>query len=170
VSPGETGPKPAARTDTDSHGPSRISEAPFALYLLADSSLNAHDALRLDFERLPLAAKPLLTIDDFTSYSWSDHTFGLTPEAQTRVPPVKSVWGVPFVITSHGKRLYLGAFYTSVSSASFPNPVIDVFGIGSIQPWQFARAYPGAIEGDKRPDPRENPAIKKAFEEAGKLR
>jgi hypothetical protein len=151
--------------------PQKLRDDPFAIYLLQDASVTGKDVLKLSLDLLPLQPEPLLTLDDFTSYSWTDHSFGLTPQATKKIPSPKSVFGLPFVVVSRGKRLYLGAFYSSVSSASFPAPVIDVFesrlpGSG----WKIARAYPGTGVGERPDDPRANPAIKEVFEKAGKLK
>jgi hypothetical protein len=147
-----------------------LPDIPFAIHLLQATSETAAEAIRSPLDELPLQKEPLLTLDDFTSYSWKDHSFGLTPAAEKKIPSPRSVFGMPFVVASHGKRLYLGAFWTSVSSASFTNPVIDVFECRLKRRWQIARAYPGTGVGEPLEDPRANPAIKEAFEKAGKLK
>ena len=117
--------------------------------MLAEPSINGVEALKLDLETIPLQPKPFLTIEDFVTYNWADHSFTLTEAARKRLPEMgqMSVWGVPFIIVAGGKRVYLGAFWTSASSQSFEQPVIDLFGVPDVQPYRFARSYPRRDRG-----------------------
>jgi hypothetical protein len=137
----------------------------FAIYLLADSTLNARDALKLNLGKLSLQEKPLFTIGDIVSYRWKDHTLTFKPEAVGRVPKMANVYGVPFVVTVDGRRLYAGAFWTCLSSAGFPSaPIIYVD-----PPLRGKNALRIDLPATGKGDPRGSPAIKAAFEKAGKL-
>lgn len=137
----------------------------FAMHLLADESISAVDALKQELPELALSEAPLLTVSDFVTYSWKDHSFVLTPQAQRRIPGRVDPFGRPFVAVADGKRLYLGAFWSVLSSVAFPNPVIVIDEPGARR---IERAYPTARFG-KGEDPRENPLIKEAFRKHGKL-
>lgn len=142
----------------------------FGIYLLADEKMNADAALKLKLDDIPLQKKPLLAMDDFVCYSWDDHSFELTRAAAARLPK-PGVFGVPYVVVLNGQRSYLGAFWTSISSAGFRNPVIMP------KPWlavggttfEIRRAYPGVTADAPKNDPRDSPAIRFAFQMAGKL-
>jgi hypothetical protein len=86
----------------------------FALYLVADPldvGAAAHPAL----ERLHLAPEPVFTEKDLINYDWTTHTLTLKKGSCERLP-APSVWGVPFMVVAEGKRCYLGAFWSGLSS------------------------------------------------------
>lgn len=148
-----------------------------SIHLLADEKMNAADALRLNLDQIPLQKKPLYTLDDFVCYSWEDHWFKLTPEALKRLPKAappenRLLKGIPFVLLVNGERVYLGAFWTSISSISFPNPVIvaDEMWLASGLNWlTIDRAYPGWTEEKRKDDVRNSAALKMVLEAAGKF-
>ncbi|MBE0538036.1 MAG: hypothetical protein IH624_20430 [Phycisphaerae bacterium] len=82
-------------------------------------------------ERLVLDAEPLITEEDVVSYDWEKQMLQLKPGAIERLPQVHkrpvNVRGVPFVVTANGERIYLGAFWTPLSSllADMPTIVLD---------------------------------------------
>jgi hypothetical protein len=149
----------------------------FGIYLLKDEKISAVDALRLKLDDIALRDKPLFTLDDFVCYSWKDHWFKLTPEALKRLPKAappenRLLKGIPFVLLVNGERVYLGAFWTSISSLSFPNPVIvaDEMWLASGLNWlTIDRAYPGWTEGMNKDDLRNSAALKMVLEAAGKF-
>lgn len=140
----------------------------FAIYLLKNTHWLAEDARKRDIESLELQDTPLFTLDDFLYYKWEDHTFKLTEDAINRLPD-PGVFGIPFVVVADGKRLYLGAFWTALSSAGFPEPVIIVHPWDRNAEYRIDRAYAYGNIGEGS-DPRGNPAVKEAFAKAGKLR
>lgn len=149
----------------------------FGIYLLADENMNAIDALKMKLDEIPLQNKPLFTLDDFVCYSWEDHWFKLTPEALKRLPkigkpPTPQLRGVPFVVLVDGRPIYLGAFWTWISSLSFPNPVIiaDEMWLPAKLHWlTIDRAYPGATEEQYKDDIRKSPLLRNVLETAGKF-
>ena len=151
-----------------SNNGARPAPSSFSIYLAEDDKLNATDALKVDLADIKLQSKPLFTLDDFVCYSWKDHSFILTQEAVEKLPKAR-VFGVPFVVMVNGQRIYLGAFWTHVSSASFANPVIctDPFLLPS-QGGRFTvdRNY---ASPDLPEDPRDSPAVRAIFQAAGKL-
>jgi hypothetical protein len=147
----------------------------FGIYVLKDKTMNALNALKANFAWQAFEEKPLLGMDDFVWYRWKDHAFKLTPEAAKRLPS-PGVCGIPFFVIVDGKRVYQGGFWTSVSSAGFPGPIIEPRPVAHFEEgadrtvFTIERAYPGATEEQLRDDPRDDPAIQSAFEKAGKLR
>lgn len=149
----------------------------FGIYLPADEKINASDALKLKLDEIRLQEKPLLALEDFVCYSWEDHWFKLTPEALKKLPKPsppenRLLRGIPFVVVADGKRIYLGAFWTSISSMSFPNPVIiaDEMWLPYRRNWlTIDRAYPGATPEQSNDDPRNSPLLKSVMESAGKI-
>ena len=140
----------------------------FDIYLLANSKLNAVDASRRPLARLRLAPRPLLTLSDIVRYKWKTHTISLKRNSLKRLKAQRldrDVHGVPFVVVvTGGKRVYLGGFWTDLSSASFSNPVIVFRRTGL----KLERAYPTPRFG-RGPDPRLHPKIYAALKAAHKL-
>lgn len=98
----------------------------FAIYLIADSvdaRVFAQEPER--WKELPLAREPIISDADIVAYDFSKHAMRLTQEALKRLPK-PSVAGTPFVVVANGKRIYPGAFYTSLSSIPCDIPVIVV--------------------------------------------
>jgi len=144
----------------------------FAIYLLADGSMNGRDAARAALASLKLQDKPLITENDIVEYRWQTHTLVLKPGAEKRFPS-PGVWGIPFVLVADGKPQYLGAFWTHFSSASFEHPVIttprfEPKSEPGVVEYTIDRAYPGATTGMKD-DPRENETVRTVLQSLGKL-
>lgn len=130
--------------------------------------------LDTDLEKVELRDYQLLTEKHIVSYDWDTHTITLTKEGIQRIPASSliGVRGRTFVIVADGKRCYLGAFWSSLSSISCPVPVINILKPGSpIESGtiQIERAYPTA-QFAQGADPRFDDRIKKVLEETGKLR
>jgi hypothetical protein len=142
----------------------------FELYLVADPQMAGPDLVNYDLDELPLAEDPILVTDDLASYDWDFHAINLTDEAYQKMLSIFSggmpMSGVPFVILSHGERIYAGSFWSPLSSLSFDGVVI-------LQPLDPAAGtlyltlgYPGA-EVYTGQDPRSDPRLESALEEAG---
>ena len=133
----------------------------FAVYLIAGSP-DARDLARNPgkWKELPLSSAPVISDVDIVSYDFSKHAMRLRPEAIKRLPK-PPVEGTPFVVVVNGERIYLGAFYTSVSSIPFVLPVIVVDSAERHQAraqgfLYIERAYPvsHAVGVDARSDER----------------
>jgi hypothetical protein len=120
---------------------------------------------------LDLAEKPLLTIDDIISYRKATHEIELTAAGYDRIDRLSiPVNGKAFAVCVDGQPIYAGAFWVGYSSLSFDGVVIDALRASREQPvLQIQLGYPGAdfFHGD---DPRSDPKILQALEEAGKIR
>ena len=81
------------------------------------------------------------------------------------LPPV-GTQGLPFVVLSGNERLYLGAFWTGVSSEAFPHPVVVVESMDRLG-FRIEGGYPTG--GGDPADPRADPRLLAALRHAGKL-
>jgi len=146
---------------------------PFALYLLGDPQITGPDIKNYDLDQLPLAGEALLKTEYLMSYDWDNHGINLSPFAYQQLLAIFSGGmpssGVPFVVLAYEQPIYAGAFWTLLSSLSFDGVTIleplDPAG----QTLYITLGYPGAdnFTGD---DPRGNPRLQQALEDAGKLR
>lgn len=144
-----------------------ISKDPgFALYLVKDTS--ASEAMKMDINKLVLEDEPVITDRNISSYIWNEHKMNLIKDeklqgiAKEKIGVVPTS-GKPFVVVSGGERIYLGLFWTLLSSLSAPKcPTIlnDFYDGDSLK---INYAYD---EGDSRNDQR----IYKTFEKLGKLK
>jgi hypothetical protein len=96
----------------------------FAIHLVKDLTTAQAAAEKLD--RLVLEERPVLVNCEIAEYDWADHRITLRnsrleKELSGKVP----VSGRPFVAVANGERIYLGAFWTPLSSLNTPDiPVI----------------------------------------------
>jgi hypothetical protein len=118
---------------------------------------------------IPLAKYPLLSDKDIQSYDWRTHTLTFNKNTLYRIRP-PSVHGAPFVVVVDGEPLYVGAFYTGLSSIPCPLPTLLMDDIRRTNTVQIGRAYPTQPFGGGAPDPRSDPRLKKVLQELGKLK
>ena len=121
------------------------SEQCFAIYTLANPSVDVTDASRTPLEALVLSPQPFLDRSDIKSYRWKDHTISLTPEAYEKIRALgQSVQTKPFVVMVGSERIYLGGFWAVYSSLGrfLPHisfPLVDGNSISIAQPWRDVR-------------------------------
>jgi hypothetical protein len=139
----------------------------FGLYLVTKNAIIEKSPLPTELDKMELDKSPLLTEDDIIDYNWTNHTMYITETAAKRIPKVDS-FGKPFIIVADGKRIYYGAFWTSLSSAGTQYPIIDTFIAEPKTTLKIERRYLDRPSKGK-PDPRDNEAIKQVFRELGKL-
>jgi len=133
----------------------------FGIYLVKD--LKTRSAIEKNLDELVLESDPIITEKDMEQYNWSYHSFKLGKEVFDRIPNVPTD-GLPFVVVADGERIYLGAFWTSLSSVSTTLPVIDVLLKDSVA---INWGYPFTPEGVS--DPRNDKRIYKVLEETDKF-
>ncbi len=146
---------------------------PFELYLLSDQQIRGADLKNYAVEKLPLMSFPLITTDEVASYDWDNHGLNLIDDAYFKLLAVFyegiPLSGAPFVIKAYEQPIYAGAFWAPVSSLSFDGVVIlqplDPAG----QTLYIDLGYPSTsnFTGD---DPRNNPRLHQALEDAGLLK
>jgi hypothetical protein len=118
---------------------------------------------------IPLAKIPLISDKDIDSYDWKTHTLGVERSVIRRIR-TPLVWGTPFVVVADGEPVYVGAFYTGLSSQSCPVPVIMTDYPSRTNTLVIDRAYPGATPEQRENDPRSDSRIKNALQALGKLK
>ncbi|HKQ80173.1 MAG TPA: hypothetical protein VJ810_41155 [Blastocatellia bacterium] len=72
-----------------------------------------------------LSTKAVISEADIIDYDFSKHAMRLNPETIKRLPK-PGVKGTPFVVIVNGERIYLGAFYSLISSITCTAPVIVI--------------------------------------------
>ena len=162
----------ACQSPTDDDQVTREGE-PFAIYLVADEQITGPALKNYDLDQLPLAEMPIIAAQDIISYDWEQHGFNLEEEAYLRLIAIFMAGlpssGVPFVVTSYQQPIYAGAFWTPFSSLSFDGVVIMQPLDPAAQTLYFNLGYPRE-ENFTGEDPRSDPRIQQALEEAGILR
>ena len=144
----------------------------FTIYLLAED-LPPAEWSQADLNSLALQEQPVIATADIVAYARETHEIELTAAAYERVQghytlPVDTD-GMAFVVRVGDDRIYAGAFWTPASSLSFE-------GITIMQPWEEDRrvihiglGYP-TPEAFRGIDPRADPRIMQALEQAGRLK
>ena len=145
-----------------------IIENGFSIHLIAgDISPQQLAAL----SHLELEKDPLLSINDIVSYRKETHEIEMTADGYERIRGLSvPVNGRAFAVCVNGQPIYSGAFWVAYSSLSFDGVIIEVTRATKEHPvLQISLGYPGPafFQGD---DPRSDPGILKALEQAGKLK
>ncbi|MDQ7817898.1 MAG: hypothetical protein RDU14_12805 [Melioribacteraceae bacterium] len=138
----------------------------FGIYLTRDEVLPTHlEAL----SHIAPADKPLISLNEIVSYTWSDHTILLTEKGRQILDTLSlGVYGRSFLVCVNGSPKYHGAFWTLISSVTFVGTTIIItrWTSGIIR---IGRGYP--IDFDTSlPDPRMNSDVETVLRLAGKLR
>jgi hypothetical protein len=144
------------------------------IYLVEDSLSYDEISSLADLSSLHLKEPPLLTSRDIESYEWATHTMKLKPECgmrlfttfaqRTRHPMISH----PFVVAVDSLRIYMGALNSMYSSWSASN--VPRIGIPFEDAPVSALRIAGATAGrGKFNDPRNDPRIRAALEQAGVL-
>lgn len=138
----------------------------FAIYLTAQ---NPDAGSSLDPARLELSPEPLLSLGDIIFYASKTHQIQLTQAAVERFSQL-DLPGQAFVVTVEGKPIYAGRFMAAYFSRSDSGVVILWPPMnqptGTIQ---IQLGYPGPSFFTGQ-DPRSDPRIMSALQQAGKLR
>ncbi len=144
----------------------------FELYLLADETLLGGDIREYELEDLTLTEEPLISTEDIVEYAWEDHRITLTEDSYQNIMEKFSgeipLVGKPFVILSDGEPIYAGAFWSMLSSMSFDGVTIIDPMYSDKHQIQITLGYPTEAFFSSE-DPRFDPRIKQALEEAGLL-
>jgi hypothetical protein len=138
----------------------------FAIYLTAQNP----DLVQLpDPSRLELSPAPLLSLDDIIFYSSKTHQIQLTQAAVERFSQL-DLPGQAFVVTAEGKPIYAGRFMAAYFSRSDSGVVILWPPMNQpSETIQIQLGYPGPSFFTGQ-DPRSDPRIMSALQQAGKLR
>ncbi|AJS58544.1 hypothetical protein [Paenibacillus sp. IHBB 10380] len=88
----------------------------FSIYLVKD--LSTTEAMSKKLDDLPLETIPVLTDKEIRTYNWTEHEFtmkegiSLEEKLEVKVP----AGGKPFVVVVGNERIYLGTFWSHLSS------------------------------------------------------
>jgi hypothetical protein len=101
----------------------------WGIWLLADPNISAVDAAKLPLESLQLASSPVVDMQNIAWYEASNHkvrwdSWGMSVEALRNSLPRVEVEGLPFVLQVDSKPVYMGAFWSNVSSVGLQAPLI----------------------------------------------
>ena len=112
-----------------------------------------------------------MSIDDIVSYRQATHEIELTAAGYGKVASLSvPVDGKAFAVCVGGQPIYAGAFWVAYSSLSFDGVVIDLTRASEERPvLQLQLGYPGPafFRGE---DPRSEPRVFRALEQASKLK
>jgi len=150
-----------------SGGCSRASHEGFAIYLTeGDIPPTQMPAL----SHVDTAEKPIIAADDIITYNTQTHELKLTTSAFERIAQLDvPVRGRSFVVCVDRKPVYQGAFWTPISSISYDG--VTIWKPSSYQEPKVITlelGYPSSsFYGGE--DPRNNPEVIRAIDEAGKL-
>jgi len=140
----------------------------FAIYLTADEMSGAQVA-EADIATVPLQQSPIIAMTDIKSYTWDTQTLTLSDAASERLANLQvSVFGRAFVACVGSERIYAGAFWTPLSSASYDGVIIELLPFEG-KDVSIKLGYPTSsfFAGS---DPRADKRIMRALEHAGVLR
>jgi hypothetical protein len=136
----------------------------FSIYLVKD--LSTTEAMSKKLDDLPLETIPVLTDKEIRTYNWTEHEFtmkegiSLEEKLEGKVPGI----GKPFVVVVDNQRIYLGSFWSYLSSQF--NPDIPKISSGWLK-GSDNDMY--KIEYGKNPDPRDDTKIFEALKGLGKV-
>ncbi len=144
-----------------------------SIYPLANGGPHLDVAMKRPLGELGLDARPWIGPEDIEFYDISAHAIYLKAGAKPADRPA-DLRGTPFVLTAKNERIFLGAFWTHISSFSppFGTPLIYTFDPGlpiGVLRFELPRLDRGDSSSTPTSDPREDPRLLKAFREAGRL-
>jgi hypothetical protein len=147
-----------------------VPDGGFAIYLTAREIPPAQLAA---LSYIEVADTPLVSSADVGAYSADTHDIELTAAAYERIAALEvPVRGRSFVVCIDGRPVYAGAFWTPISSLSFDGVVIVKPLSPDTAPDRYVvrldLGYPGP-DFFTGADPRADPAVLDALEQAGKL-
>jgi hypothetical protein len=144
------------------------SQEGFAIYLLAQGISPQQLAI---LSHLELEKQPLLSGSNIVAYSKATNEIELTASGYEHMHALSvPTSGKAFAVCVDGEPIYAGAFWVPISSQSFDGVVIDPQQATRQNPViQIRLGYPtpAFFRGD---DPRSDPRLLQALEQAGKLR
>lgn len=150
-------------------GCGRKKEPAFAIFLVL-TEMMAEDVLAVPLDDLTLDDTALLTMEDVLRYQPENYELTLTDDAVSRlgrrgVP----LGGLPFVLVAQGERVYMGAFWTPISSLSYSGTAAMLSLEEDAVTLRFDLGYPASPELFEGVDLRNDARILKAFSDAEKL-
>ncbi len=141
----------------------------FAIYLPA-AQMSGLEILKADLSKVMLQPKPLIAADEILSYTPATHDLRLSRAGMQRLAELDvPMNGTAFVACVGKTPIFAGAVWTQLSSQSFEGVTIQVPIVISDTLVHLYSGYP-SFDDPMPNDPREDPRLLKALEQAGKLR
>ncbi len=142
--------------------------ASIGIYFVKEA-MSSEEFLRADLKHLELEEEPMISDHDILAYRASDHAITLTPSAYQRLEKLTiPMSGSPFVVCVGDERIYKGAFWTPLSSASYSGIVIELPAILENDTIVLRQGYP-EHRFFKGRDPRNDHRVFQALKRTGKL-
>ncbi|MDQ0887960.1 hypothetical protein QFZ81_003048 [Paenibacillus sp. V4I9] len=136
----------------------------FSIYLVKE--LSTTEAMSKKLDDLPLETIPVLTDKEIRTYDWTEHEFTMKEgiSLEEKLDGKVSLSGKPFVVVVGNERIYLGSFWSYLSSQFNPDiPIISsVWNKGSDNDMY-------KIQYGKNQDPRDDTKIFEALKGLGKV-
>ncbi len=145
----------------------------FTIYLV-NEDISTEEARQTPLNQLELEEIPLIADTDIITYSAASHNIELTQSAYQRLLafqdlPGIDIDGMPFVVCVGDTRIYMGAFWTPLSSLSFDGVVIMLPSDRDKRTINITLGYPSSW-AFKGVDPRLDQRILNALKTTGKLK
>lgn len=140
----------------------------FAIYLTA-KEMNGAGILRADLSTLELQDQPAISSEEIISYEAKTRELRLIPEALKRLSESKvPLDGRAFVACAEGRPLFVGAFWSYLSSLSYEGVSLMV-PVPDMQTVHLESGYPTSRFANGS-DPLQDPQVLKALQRENKLR
>ncbi len=141
----------------------------FAIYLPV-AQMSGLEILKADLSEVMLQAQPLIAADEILSYDPATHDLRLSRDGMQHLADLNvPMNGTAFVACVGKKPIFAGAVWTMLSSQSFEGVTIQVPIVVSDTLVHLYSGYP-SFDDPLPNDPREDPRLLQALEQAGKLR
>ena len=151
------------------NGCGKRKEPAFAIFLLS-SDMTSEEILTAPVKDLALQENALLTLEDVVSYQPASYEMVLTDEAADRIRQLSiPLDGLPFVVVAQGERVYVGSFWTPISSLSYSGTAVMFWMAEDKVVLRFDLSYPASPDLFEGVDLRNDARILEAFSDAGKL-
>lgn len=136
----------------------------FSIFVVKD--LTTTEAMSKNLDDLPLENIPVFTDKEIRIYNWKEHVFtlkegfSLEEKLEGKVPTS----GKPFVLVADSERVYLGSFWTPISSLYIPGiPTIESIWFKGNEKDNYTIKY-----GNEQQDPRADVRIYESLKGLGK--
>jgi hypothetical protein len=134
-----------------------IAGGPFA------SPLNKNVTSTNDWTNVALIAPPVISEKDIVTVDFSNKLMKVKPAVFARLPNA-SVWGTQFILVVDGQRIFLGNFWTPLSSFSTTTPTL----LPSPSP-EWSSLFLSGLRTKDDPDPWSDPRVVQSLKKLHKL-
>ena len=141
----------------------------FAIFLVKGDQTG--NAIHTKIEDLQLEAQPVLTDKDLRVYKWKEHELELRKDFDLyEVLDYVPLSGLPFVVVADDERVYLGTFWSPVSSQIPSMPSVMVLPMSPQNTIHIISGYHPGKTTNSQSDPRSNQLIYDAIKSVGKIK